>query len=164
MIRLSMFIVFAIACGPGAKGGPSMNNKIGGGNEVAKPVSPVVSADILARDPVANKAEVKHILIGWKDLGGNGRPQDKRAAARTKADAEAEVKTVLAQLQAGGEFEAFMKSHSEDPGSASTARSYTVAPDAQLVIEFRQLGLRLHVDEIGVVESEFGFHIIKRVQ
>jgi parvulin-like peptidyl-prolyl isomerase len=32
------------------------------------------------------------------------------------------------------------------------------------VIEFRQLGLRLKVGEIGVVESDFGFHIIKRVE
>jgi parvulin-like peptidyl-prolyl isomerase len=39
-----------------------------------------------------------------------------------------------------------------------------VRPDAQLVIEFRQLALRLRVGEIGVVESDFGFHIIKRIE
>jgi parvulin-like peptidyl-prolyl isomerase len=39
-----------------------------------------------------------------------------------------------------------------------------VTPDAQLVIEFRQLALRLHVGEIGVCESDFGFHIIKRLE
>ncbi|MBA3392820.1 MAG: peptidylprolyl isomerase [Deltaproteobacteria bacterium] len=151
------------ACGPGAKGGPSMNNKIGG-PEVGPPVSPVVSADIMARDPIANDAQVKHILIGWKDLADqyDGRI-DKRAAARTKADAETEVKSLVGQLRAGAEFDTLMKAHSEDPGSAQTARPYTVTPDAQLVIEFRQLSLRLKVDEIGVVESDFGFHIIKRL-
>jgi parvulin-like peptidyl-prolyl isomerase len=54
--------------------------------------------------------------------------------------------------------------HSEDPGSADSGEAYDVAPDAQLVIEFRQLGLRLDVNEVGVVESDFGYHIIKRVE
>jgi hypothetical protein len=39
-----------------------------------------------------------------------------------------------------------------------------VSPDASLVIEFKQLGLRLHMNEVGVVQSEFGFHIMKRVE
>ena len=36
--------------------------------------------------------------------------------------------------------------------------------DVTLVIEFRQLSLRLNVGEIGVCQSDFGFHIIKRYQ
>jgi parvulin-like peptidyl-prolyl isomerase len=74
------------------------------------------------------------------------------------------VKAILAQLQSGADFDTLMKSHSEDTGSASSARAYTVAPDAQLVIEFRQLSLRLKVSEIGVCQSDFGFHIIKRLE
>jgi len=31
------------------------------------------------------------------------------------------------------------------------------------VIEFRQLSLRLNVGEFGVIQSDFGFHIIKRI-
>jgi parvulin-like peptidyl-prolyl isomerase len=56
-----------------------------------------------------------------------------------------------------------MKSHSEDVGSASSGRTFTVTPDAQLVIEFRQLSLRLNPGEIGVCQSDFGFHIIQRI-
>ena len=48
--------------------------------------------------------------------------------------------------------------------SAADARTYDVSPDAGLVIEFRQLGLRLDVGETGVVESSFGFHLMKRVE
>ncbi|HWU89899.1 MAG TPA: peptidylprolyl isomerase [Kofleriaceae bacterium] len=157
-------LVGVVACGPGAKGGPSINNKIGG-NDLPPPVSSVVSQDILAREPVANTAQVKHILIGWKDLGDayQGRI-DPRAAKRDKAAAEAEVKSLVAQLQAGADFDTMMKAHSEDLGSASSARAYTVTPNAQLVIEFRQLGLRLKIGEIGVCESDFGFHIIKRIE
>ncbi|HET7502577.1 MAG TPA: peptidylprolyl isomerase, partial [Kofleriaceae bacterium] len=126
-------------------------------------VSAVVSSDILAREPVANTAQVKHILISWKDLADNFQGHlDERAARRTKADAEAEVRSLLKQLKDGADFDTLMKASSEDRGSASSGHAFTVTPDAQLVIEFRQLSLRLNVGEYGVVQSDFGFHIIKR--
>lgn len=162
VVALALLLV---ACGPGAKGGPSMNNKIGTANELPPPMSPVVSKDILEREPVANTAQVKHILISWKELGEQfGGRQDPRAAARTKADAENVVKSLVGQIRAGGEFDAIMKEHSEDLGSARTAMPFKVTPDAQLVIEFRQLSLRLNVGEVGVCQSDFGFHIIKRIE
>jgi hypothetical protein len=165
MIRF-VLLACLVACGPGVKGGgPSMNNKLGGG-EVEAPKSPVVSADILARDPMANQVEAKHILIGWKSVGRDGKPGDDRAKTREKSDAEALVKQLVAQLKADpSQFDALMKQHSEDPGSAREARSYTVKHDnMDFDSDFRMLAIRLHVDEIGVVESQFGFHIIKRVQ
>jgi hypothetical protein len=132
--------------------------------EQAPSVSPVVSSDILAREPVANTAQVKHILISWSDLADAfGGHLDPRAAKRSKADAETEVRSLIKQLQGGADFDALMKAHSEDLGSASSGRTFTVTPDAQLVIEFRQLSLRLNPGEFGVIQSDFGFHIIMRV-
>ena len=154
------------ACGtatPGGMSGPTMNNKVG---EVAAPVpvkSPVISADILAREPVSNRASVHHILIGWKDLAdAYGGRVDSRAADRTKADAEHEVTMLLGQLKGGADFMALMKAHSEDSASTASGAPIVVTPDAQLVIEFRQMALRLKPGEIGVCESDFGFHIIRR--
>jgi hypothetical protein len=165
MIRFALLLAL-VACGPGAKGGPSMNNKINGGGEIEKPVSPVVSSSVLARDPVANKVEVKHILIGWKSVGRDGKPADQRATTREKADAETLVKTIVGQLNAkAADFETMMRTHSEDPGSAKTAGPYVIAhDDMNFDSDFRMLSIRLNVDEIGVVESQFGFHIIKRIQ
>jgi parvulin-like peptidyl-prolyl isomerase len=165
MIRAArLFLAFVAsvtlgACGPGSRGGPNMSNHING-PETAPQSSAVVSADILARDPVANNAQVKHILIAWKDLSN----AKGAATERTKVQAEALVRSLMTQIKAGADFDMLMKQHSEDPGSAATARAYAVSPDAQLVIEFKQLGLRLNVNEVGVVESEFGFHIMKRVE
>ena len=161
MVRLALVLALTVvACGPGSKGGPSMNNRINGPEPVAQG-SEVVSGDILAREPVANGAKVKHILISWKDIES---ASDERAKKRTKADAEALIRSLMTQLKAGADFDMLMKQHSEDPGSASSARAYDVSPDAQLVIEFKQLSLRLNVNEYGVVQSDFGFHIIKRVE
>jgi len=159
MLRLAALLVLLVACGPGSRGGPSMNNRINT-PETTPQGSEVVSGDILAREPVANNAQIKHILISWKDLA-NARDA---ALERTKEQAEAQVKSLMGQLRAGADFDALMKQHSEDPGSATSARAYAVSPDAQLVIEFKQLGLRLNVNEVGVVESEFGFHIMKRIE
>ncbi|HEY5952353.1 MAG TPA: peptidylprolyl isomerase [Kofleriaceae bacterium] len=161
MIRLALALaLLLIACGPGSKGGPTMNNRINGPEPVAQG-SDVSSGDILAREPVANNAQVKHILISWKDVES---AQDPRAQKRTKQEAEALVKSLVTQIKAGADFDMLMKQHSEDPGSASSGRAYPVSPDAQLVIEFKQLALRLNVGEVGVVQSDFGFHIMKRVE
>lgn len=157
MIRVVLLFAL-VACGPGSRGGPNMNNRMNAPAPVAQS-SEVVSADILAREPVANRAQVKHILISWKEIA-----RDDRAKERTKEQAEAQVRSLLGQIRAGADFDMLMKEHSEDPGSASSGRAYAVSPDAQLVIEFKQLGLRLDVDELGVVESDFGFHIMKRIE
>ncbi len=146
----------------GSKGGPTINDRPATG-ELAPQVSSVISTDILAREPVANTATVKHILIGWNELGEAYQGHlDPRAAKRSKADAEAEVRSLIKQLQAGADFDAVMKTASEDTSSAGSGRAFTVTPDAQLVIEFRQLSLRLNPGEFGVCQSDFGFHIIKR--
>lgn len=158
MIRAVVLLLVVVACGPGSRGGPAMNNRMNQPDATPQG-SAVVSADILAREPVANNAQIKHILISW---GEDAR--DERGKARTKQQAEALVTSLVTQIKAGADFDMLMKQHSEDPGSASSARAYPVSPDAQLVIEFKQLGLRLNVGEVGVVQSEFGFHIMKRIE
>ena len=161
MVRFAFVLaLIVVACGPGSKGGPAMNNRMNGPAPVAQG-SDVASGDILAREPVANTAQVKHILISWKDLDA---ATDERAKKRTKAEAEALVRSLMTQIKAGADFDMLMKQHSEDPGSATSGHAYPVSPDASLVIEFKQLALRLNVGEVGVVQSDFGFHIMKRTE
>jgi hypothetical protein len=169
--RAALAAMVAAACSggsgasePAAPSKPAAEPSAAGSGAGSAVEQSVVSADILAREPVANTAEVKHILISWSDLADAfGGQLDPRAAKRSKADAETEVRSLLKQLQGGADFDAVMKAHSEDLASASSGRVFTVTPDAQLVIEFRQLSLRLNPGEFGVVQSDFGFHIIKRV-
>jgi peptidyl-prolyl cis-trans isomerase D len=150
-----------IACG----GAPPAPAETPAPIEAAPAPAGVVSTDILAREPVSNRAKAKHILIGWKDKADNyGGGIDPRAAERTREDAEVVVKEILAALAGGADFDTLMRERSEDTGSAQSGRPFEVSPDAGLVIEFRQLGLRLAVDEVGVAESDFGFHIMKRVE
>jgi peptidyl-prolyl cis-trans isomerase D len=154
----SFFVLALGACGPTGMSGPSMNNRMGSSATTASDT--VESTEILNREPRANNTKVKHILISWKDK----KASDERGQARSKRDAEGEIRSLMKQIGAGADFDTLMKAHSEDPGSAATAEAYDVSPDAGLVIEFRQLGLRLDVNEVGVVETDFGFHILKRVE
>jgi hypothetical protein len=156
-------VSLAAACGPARPmNGPSMNNRM---NAPPPPSSPVVSGEVLRREPRANRTRVKHILIGWRDLADNyGGRLDERAAARDKAAAEAEIEALRAQLAAGVEFDVLMRARSEDTGLAANPDGYVVTPDAQLVLDFRRIGLRLEVGEVGVVETEFGFHLVQRVE
>jgi hypothetical protein len=166
MRALALLLAAAAACGtakPGGMSGPTMNNHVAGESAEAT-VSPVVSQDILKREPVANHVKVKHILIAWKELDSDEYHVDPRATKRSKHDAENVVRSLVGALQAGGDFDQLMIQNSEDAGSASTGEPFDVSPDAGLVIEFKTLGLRLDVGEVGVCESQFGFHIMKRVE
>ncbi len=125
------------------------------------PPDKLESADILARQPVTQTAKVKHILLSWN---GNPRSQDPRAKERTRAQLDTLVKATVAKLKKGAKVEDLMKELSEDPGSAASGMSYDVDPNAGLVQPFKDLSLRLNKDEVGVVQTDFGFHIIKRVE
>ncbi|MBV8758388.1 MAG: peptidylprolyl isomerase [Deltaproteobacteria bacterium] len=118
------------------------------------------SADILKRDPVTQKAKVKHILLGWTD----NHTEDPRGTKRTRAELEKLVKDTVAKLKKGDKIEPLMAELSEDPGSAKSGQSYDVTPDAGLVEPFKNLSLRLNKDEVGVVKTQFGIHIIQRVE
>ncbi len=124
------------------------------------PPDPLESADILARAPVTEKAKVKHILLGWTDAHAT----DPRGTARTRADLEQLVKDTVAKLRAGAKIEPLMAKLSEDPGSAKSGTSYDVTPDAALIEPFKRLSLRLRVGEVGVVKTQFGIHIVQRVE
>jgi parvulin-like peptidyl-prolyl isomerase len=125
------------------------------------PPDPLESADILKREPVTQKAKVKHILLGWKDVSAGG---DERAKKRDRPQLEKLVKETVAKLQKGAKIEPLMAELSEDPGSAKSGEGYDVTPDAGLVEPFKNLSLRLKVNEVGVVKTDFGIHIIQRVE
>ena len=118
------------------------------------------SKDILGRAPVTEKAKVKHILLGWKEVNGG----DPRGAARSREELEALVKKTMGRLEKGEKIEALMKELSEDPGSAQAGTDYEVTPTAGLVQPFKDLGLRLKVGEVGAVKTQFGIHIIQRTE
>jgi parvulin-like peptidyl-prolyl isomerase len=126
------------------------------------PLDRLESSAILRREPVTAAAKVKHILLSYDQLTYDS--QDPRGAKRTRAELEALVKQTVAALRRKAAIEPLMAELSEDPGSAASGTSYDATPDASLVAPFKALSLRLKVGEVGVVKTEFGFHIIQRTE
>lgn len=125
----------------------------------------VESSEILAREPVTPRASVAHILIGWAELAPAYRgSMDPRASARSKAEADKVALELLARVRNGEAIEPLMAEFSEDPGSAKSGRPYPVTPEAGLVEPFKNLSLRLNMGEAGLVLTDYGWHVIKRVQ
>ena len=161
-LGLTALVAVLAGCGPGNPGGPSMNNRMSSDQPSDEEAPAIQSNDILGRDARANHTKVKHVLISWKGRQGEG--EDARAKTRTREEADALAQQLLGRCRAGESFDHLMSEFSEDPGSADDGTAYEVSPDAGLVFEFKRLGLRLDVDECGLVLSKFGWHIMKRVE
>ena|SRR5438067_828337 len=128
----------------------------------------VESGEVLGRNTQTELAEVQHVLLGWSSLESTYRnmrlPLDPRAQNRTQTDAEQLASQILARCRSGEPFEPMMREYSEDPGSASNGMVYTVKPDSRMAQGFVEMALRLKPGECGIVKTQFGMHVVKRVK
>lgn len=76
---------------------------------------------------------------------------------------KATAEEVLADVKAGGDFAALAEQHSQDPGSAANGGDLDWSdPSRPYVPEFETALADLDAGEVsGLVETEFGWHIIK---
>lgn len=129
--------------------------------------NPLESNEILARPDAAARVEVQHILLGWSWLEGPyrrmGMTLDPRAQSRNETAADELAMRLLKDCSAGQPFEPLMKEWSEDTGSAGGV-VMTVVPSSQFVEPFKDLALRLKPAECGLVRTQFGWHVMKRVR
>ena len=81
--------------------------------------------------------------------------------AAAKDAARAKAADLLKQVKAGGDFAALAQQHSQD-GSAAGGGDLGFFPRGQMVKAFEDTAFSLKPGEVSeLVESEFGFHIIK---
>ena len=97
--------------------------------------------------------QASHILFSVKPGSGDA----EKAKAREKAQA------VLDQLRkSASNFAELAKKNSDDPGSASRGGDLGYFSRGMMVKAFEEAAFQLKLNETsGLVESEFGFHIIK---
>lgn len=87
---------------------------------------------------------------------------DKDATAEQKAEAKKKADGLLEQVKAGGDFAALAQEHSEDPGSAPKGGDLGTFPRGRMVQPFEQAAFALKPGQVSeVVETQFGYHIIK---
>lgn len=99
------------------------------------------------------KVRASHILI----------KVDQKAPAAAKQKARAEIDGVLKQAKAGGDFAKLAQEHSQD-GSAAQGGDLNYFTREQMVPEFAKVAFELKPGQISdVVETQFGYHVIKVV-
>ncbi len=127
----------------------------------------VLSLDALLAQTNVDEAEVKNWYEQHKD--SYGQPEERRAShililgGADKAKAKAKAEEVLKEVRrAPARFADLAKQHSEDPGSAKNGGDLGYFARGMMVKPFADAAFAAKEGEISeVVESEFGYHIIK---
>jgi peptidyl-prolyl cis-trans isomerase NIMA-interacting 1 len=116
--------------------------------------------------PPAPKEEEKisasHILVSYKGARGAA-----PTVVRTKDQAKRRAQEVLKKAKAKGppDFAALAKKYSDDPGSGPKGGELGVFTRASMVKPFADAAFALKLGDVSeIIESDFGFHVIKRTQ
>src|SRR5439155_11516 len=98
------------------------------------------------------QVRARHILVKTAADAG----ADAKAAARKKAE------ELLAKVKAGGDFAALAKERSEDAGSAANGGDLGLFTRGRMTPAFEEAAFALQGGGLSdVVETPFGFHVIK---
>jgi parvulin-like peptidyl-prolyl isomerase len=124
-----------------------------------RPAASVVPPQPAPAPPKEPEIRASHILIAYK--GARGAAAE---VARTKEQAKKRAENVLKKtLGPGADFAALAKQYSDDPGSGPRGGDLGTFTRVQMVKPFADAAFLLRPGQVSeIVESEFGFHIIKR--
>ena len=96
-----------------------------------------------------------HILLMYKG-------SDRSSATRSKEEAQQQIQGLLTQVQGGGDFAALAREHSDCPSKAKGGDLGSFGR-GQMVKAFEDTTFALPVGGVsGIVETQFGYHIIQR--
>jgi len=101
-------------------------------------------------------AKASHILIGYE---GSQTPNQKEK--RTKEEAKAKAEDILKQVQANPESFMMLAFTSSDDSSAQQGGDLGYFGPNQMVKPFNDFVFSNGIGKVGLVETPFGFHIIK---
>jgi parvulin-like peptidyl-prolyl isomerase len=104
--------------------------------------------------------EASHFLVQY---------QGSRSAAttitRTKDEAKKRAAEGLAQVKKGEDFAKVVGEYSDEPGAAARGGALGSFTRDRMIKEFADAAFKLKVGEVsGIVETAFGFHVIKRTK
>ncbi len=122
-----------------------------------------LSADVTEQemlDYYNGMVRVKHILRITSDAE-TGLP----LSQSEKDTVRSEMEAIYNNAASGTDFDELVAEHSEDPGSFSNPSGYLVGKNSGMVKAFEDASLALDMDELSpIIETEYGYHIIKRVE
>src|SRR5580704_6125149 len=126
----------------------------------AAPSSAVEAVAAPSALPAPDAIIAQHILVAYKSA-----KRAPKGVTRSKAEAKARAAEALAKIQSGTSFEDAVKEYSDDAGSADRMGSVGKFHRDQMDPAFSTAAFALRVGQVSdVVETPFGFHLIRRTQ
>jgi hypothetical protein len=121
---------------------------------------PAASTSSSAAKAAPSKIIARHVLVQWMGC--------KRADSnivRSKDQARAVAQDVLRRLKAGEDFARVVLDFSDEPGAGRRGGSLPPFGRGTMDKAFEDAAFALAPGELsGIVESEFGFHVIQRLE
>jgi hypothetical protein len=103
------------------------------------------------------KVQASHILVSWKGAM-------RSSQTRTKEEARARINECLEKAKKGEDFAKLAAEYGED-GTKARGGDLGMFGHGQMVPAFDAAAFKLQPGELsGVVETDFGFHLIKRTK
>ncbi len=138
---------------------------IGGGLSVEAPVRVAAQEAAeererlrIARQPT--QVGARHILVMHNE--STAKPE---AITRTRAEARQRAQEALLKIRGGANFEEMVKLYTDEPGGAERSGDLGVFDRSTMVKPFADAAFALKVGEVSeVVETKYGYHIIKRIE
>jgi parvulin-like peptidyl-prolyl isomerase len=101
-----------------------------------------------------------HVLIQYK-----GSLRAAPTVTRSKDEAKKLATEIAAKAKKGQDFAGLAKQYSDEPGAKERAGSLGKFGKGQMVKPFEDAAFALQPGDVsGVVETDFGFHVIKRTE
>jgi peptidyl-prolyl cis-trans isomerase NIMA-interacting 1 len=128
------------------------------------PVAPTTSGAAPTASATAAAAPdtiiAQHVLVIYK-----GAKRAPKTITRGKTDAKARAAEALAKIRSGTAFEDVVKQYSDDEGSVDRMGSLGKFARDRMDPAFSTAAFALQPGQVSdVVETPFGFHVIKRTQ
>ena len=161
-VLLGLSLLAAVACDDKTAATPEAAPPVASvtASVAASASAPPSAAASAAPKPPPDSVACQHVLVAYK--GAKNAPPN---VTRSKAEAKARAGEVLAKARAGEDMAALAQTYSDDQGSRERLGSAGKFKRDGMVKPFSDAAFALQVDQISdVVETPFGFHVIKRNQ